>query len=41
MMDEVQCGICEEQYFVDDLVALNMDIDDLHNEGFTLPGHQG
>jgi hypothetical protein len=41
MIVVVRGGICEEHYFVDDLIALDMNIDDLHYKEFTLPGHQG
>lgn len=39
---DVLCGISKEEYLVDNLfLLLDMDIDDLHVEGVTLPGHQG
>lgn len=41
MKSEVLCGISKEEYLVDNLVLLDMDIDDLHVEGVTLPGHHG
>lgn len=41
MKNDVLCGISKEEYLVDNFVLLDMDIDDLHVDVVTLPGHQG